>query len=59
MEDERKSSIDTLSTTASAANTLRGAIKQEKLLMELLRDLQLVVHMAQSLPDCGRKERQL
>ena len=30
MEDERKSSIDTLSTTASAANTLRGAIKTGK-----------------------------
>ena len=59
MEDERKSSIDTLSTTASAAIHSGELSKQEKLLMELLRDLQLVVHMAQSLPDCGRKERQL
>ena len=30
MENERNSSIDTLSTAASAANTLRGAVKTGK-----------------------------
>lgn len=30
MEDERNSSIDTLSTAASATNTLRGAVKTGK-----------------------------